>query len=177
MNINSSGTGGVNFIGNVSVNGTRFYSYGRIVGYSGSDTAAVIIYDGYGGTEVFRVNTLNRRITVTGDIQYTGTISDISSERFKTNIQPYSTNYSILDIPIVNYQYDFAKIDPTRNDIGEVMLGTIAERAVEVGAGDIVSYDKDGLPHGVDYTLVGLMLVPIVKELREEIQILKDRIK
>jgi hypothetical protein len=177
MNIYSTGAGGVNIGGNMSVNGTRFYSYGRIVGYSGSDTAAVIIYDGYGGTEVFRVNTLNKRITVTGDIQYTGTITDISSERFKTNIKPYNTNYSILDIPLVNYQYDFAKIDPARRDIGEVMLGTIAERAVEVGAGDIVSYDKDGLPHGVDYTLIGLMLVPIVKELKEEIQILKDRIK
>lgn len=176
MNISSSGSGGVNFTSNASFNGTRLYSYGRIVGYSGSDTAALIVYDGYGGTEVFRVNTSTATVKVTGNIQYTGTITDVSSERFKTDISPYETNYSILDIPLVNYRYDFSKIDPSRRDISDVLLGTIAERAVEVGAGDIVTYDDGGSPYGVDYTLIGLMLIPIVKELREEIQILKDRI-
>lgn len=187
MNIYSTGSGGVNFAGSVSFNGTRLYNYGRFVNYLGSDTAAMIAYNGYGGSEVLRLNTLSSYLDgvglyitgllkVTGNIQYTGTISDVSSERFKLNISPYDSGYSILDIPIVKYQYDFAKIDPSRSDVSDVLIGTIAERAVEVGAADIVTYDKNGLPHGVDYTMIGLLLVPIVKELKETVDELKKKV-
>ena len=181
MNIYSTGSGGVNIGGNLSVNGTRLYVYGRHVIYDSNDTAAMLVYNGYGGSEVFRINTNSTYLNgvgiyVSGTVRYSGTIGTYSSERYKLNISDYATNYSVLDIPLITYQYDYSKLDSTRSDIGEPTFGSIAERVEELGLKDLVIYDTENRPDGINYSMIGLMLIPIVKELREEIAELKKKV-
>ena len=118
---------------------------------------------------------------VTGNIRYTGTITDVSSRRVKTNIEPYNfDSNALLSLQPVTYQLDSAKIDPEATGFGIEMIGFIAEEVDEAGLRHLVAYDDDDdatQPTGIDYSKLGVLLVPIVRQLRDEIAELRARME
>jgi hypothetical protein len=76
-----------------------------------------------------------------------------------------------LDTRLVSYK--FKQSDGTEDANVPVRYGVIAEEMVDLGFNEIVSYDSEGAPSGVDYSLFGLFLLPIVRNLRDQIEELK----
>lgn len=142
------------------------------------------------GTTVAYIDTSNSTTTtfdtfwITGRVSAGGAYFVRSSRRFKTNIQNYTKNLnSILDLNLVTYQVDpntytdFAEGDGPA-PLSETEIGLIAEEVAELGLDGMVVYDprNPNLPYGVDYSKIGLFLVPVVRELKKELNDLKDRI-
>lgn len=107
-----------------------------------------------------------------------------SSRRFKTNIQPYSDPFdSLLNLNVVTYQVDQAASTAISEEdeippLGPIEVGLIAEEVAEAGLETIVAFNKENpsLVEGIDYGRVGVLLIPIVKKLKEEINDLKTRL-
>lgn len=107
-----------------------------------------------------------------------------SSRRFKTNIQNFSDpTEAIINLNVVTYQVDqaavvnFAEEDGTP-ELGPVEVGLIAEEVVEAGLHSIVAFNKEdpSLVEGIDYGRIGVLLIPVVKQLRDELNDLKNRV-
>ena len=143
-----------------------------------------------GGTTAAYIDTSNTTGTtfdsfwITGRVSAGGAYSVRSSRRFKTNIKNYTKDLSsVLDLNLVTYQVnpntymEFAEEDGPA-PLGPEEVGLIAEEVAELGLDGVVVYDpKDPtLPYAIDYTKIGLFLVPVVRELKRELNDLKDRI-
>ncbi len=118
-------------------------------------------------------------LQVYGSIRYTGTIADNSTRRIKTNITSYEYDYdTFLNLPVITYNLDLEKVMPDGEGLGNTQIGLIAEDVDEAGFTELVSYDPNdpSLPVALDYTRIGVLLMPIVKELRQEIKDLKTRL-
>ena len=89
----------------------------------------------------------------------------------------------ILNLNLVTYQVDpstvseFAEEDGTP-ELGPVEVGLIAEDVVEAGLDKIVAFNSQdpSLVDGVDYGRIGVLLIPIVKQLKQELSDLKTRV-
>jgi hypothetical protein len=80
----------------------------------------------------------------------------------------------------VTYQLDNAKIDPNTSGLGSEMIGFIAEEVDEAGLQHLVVYDDENdaaQPTGLDYSKLGVLLVPIVRQLRDEVAELRARME
>jgi hypothetical protein len=65
----------------------------------------------------------------------------------------------------------------------EWMYGYIAEDLQELGVEEVLSYDKDGLPDGINYGLISILTLELIKvqqaetdELKEELKKLKEKL-
>jgi len=93
-----------------------------------------------------------------------------SSRRYKKNIKDLDVN-NILNLrPVV-----FDSIDDDAEN-GKDIIGLIAEEVNEIEP-RIVPKSKDGQCEGVNYGAIGVMLIPIVRELTEKVEKLEARIK
>jgi len=154
----------------------------------------------YGGTTTsFRVNTItnvNRvQIDAGGDNTYalevrnitrsvgfrygsSGVVSD-SARRFKENITPVPKHYyeRILDVPINFYTYKDNIPDMPDYMWGHHSLGPIVDDMEEKGLGFFVERNLDGLPTSFrNEQKYLLLLVPIVKDLKEKVEQLENKI-
>lgn len=108
-----------------------------------------------------------------------------SSRRYKTNINDYSDpSDKILDLRAVTYQanpaaYGMSEEDGDSMPLGKLEVGLIAEEVAEAGLDVLVAYSSQdpNLVEGLDYTRIGVMLIPIVKRLKEEIAELKAKVE
>ena len=91
-----------------------------------------------------------------------------SSRRSKTDIVDAPTYAGVLDLRPVHYRI----IAP---DTSSVDYGLIAEEVDELGITGLVSRDADGEPRAVNYELVGVLLVPLVRDLAARITALERR--
>jgi hypothetical protein len=115
-------------------------------------------------------------LIVVGRVTSNGTVLT-SSARYKTEISPYKVSEKVLEIPVVTFRYDNSKINPTMTGLSETTIGVIAEDLIELGLSDYVDFDeKTGLPSGVDYSKIGISLIPIIKNLKNELEILKTKV-
>ena len=104
-----------------------------------------------------------------------------SSRRYKTNINSYvDTQEKVLDLNVVTYQSDPQMVgdDGEPMPLGPVEVGLIAEEVADAGLDLIVVYDPADptLTEGLDYTRIGVLLIPIVKNLKEEVAQLKEEV-
>ncbi len=102
--------------------------------------------------------------TATGDFYY-----ESSSERFKDNIQDFETDFDTI-----------LKVEPkTFVDVssGQQEIGYIAEDFDELGLTDLVIYDANNNPNGINYELVSLYLLKVVEDQQSDIQALTERIE
>jgi len=135
----------------------------------GSSTSGRVVYI-YG-----RSSTANALVVV-GRVTSNGTVLT-SSARYKTEISPYKVSEKVLEIPIVTFRYDNSKINPTMAGLSGVTVGVIAEDLIDLGLADYVDFDeKTGLPSGVDYSKISISLIPIIKNLKNELEILKTKV-
>jgi hypothetical protein len=107
-----------------------------------------------------------------GVIQYR-TLSAISTRESKFDITTMTSDSlnSILDTRLVRYKFkqDGGIEDPSV----PYSYGVIAEEMVDLGLDQLVSFDTEGNPTGVDYSKFGLFLIPIIKQLKNELDELK----
>ena len=108
---------------------------------------------------------------------------NISTRRYKSNITPYSFNEdSLLNLPVITYQLDPQKINPEALEedsaLGPVQIGLIAEEVAEAGLTELITYnDSDSsLIESMDYARIGVLLIPIVKQLKQELSDLRTRV-
>jgi len=122
-------------------------------------------------------NTARVGLQVEGVINHYGTVN-LSSRRFKEDIKPYESkkaNDLVLDVGLVTYKY--LNKDGTSNPEAASQLGVIAEEILDLGLDNVVLFDDDGVtPKGVDYTKFGLLLIPVVRDLKAQILELQNRL-
>ena len=106
-------------------------------------------------------------LDVTGDIEYTGTITDVSDERLKENIR--TINNPIDRIMMLN-GITFNMIGESRRSAG------LSAQDVQKALPEAVSIVDPGAGTlGADYTQVIALLVEVVKEQQKQIELLKSK--
>ncbi|MCF7856582.1 tail fiber domain-containing protein, partial [Candidatus Gracilibacteria bacterium] len=98
----------------------------------------------------------NVKLDVIGDIEYTGTITDVSDRRLKENFEPLENALARLD-GLQGYTFNMLD-DPERRQ-----AGVIAQDVQEV-LPEAVSIIDDAGHLGVDYTQLIPLLIEAVKE-------------
>jgi hypothetical protein len=123
--------------------------------------ASTLRYDGAPGIvsttdalNIFRRNSDNVLVVFT------------SSRRFKTDIETAPV-YSIENMRPVTFQ-------GIEEGDQKTQFGLIAEEVAELGVPGLVSYDTDGKPMAVNYSMVGLMLVDHVRKLEKRVKELEN---
>lgn len=93
-----------------------------------------------------------------------------STERYKKNIRPEDvSDEQVLMLSLVSYQW---KVAITRSDRRE--MGLIAERLVEAGLGWVAFWNEDGTVEGLNYEMIGLVLLPAVQRLIARVARIED---
>jgi hypothetical protein len=95
-----------------------------------------------------------------------------SSIRFKENVVDADINTeAVLDIQVrkFNYKKSFDKHE-TKD------VGVIAEELEALGLTDFIYYDADGIPDGVAYEKLALLLIPVLKLQSEKLDALEARL-
>ena len=106
---------------------------------------------------------------------YGASFTNPSSERFKNILgaMAYDRARKILDAEIIEYTYK----KKFNDDGGEVHYGVKAEQMAEIGLDDVVTFDSDGLPYGVDYSKFTPYLIAVVQEQQRKIDDLTARLE
>lgn len=90
---------------------------------------------------------------------------DVSSARYKTNIEPLEPELgAVLDLEPRSFEY---------TDSGTADIGLIAEEVAEV-VPELVVRDSEGRPDAVKYDRVDVYLVPEVRRQRDRIDELEQ---
>ena len=92
-----------------------------------------------------------------------------SSQRFKTNIRPYTNGLNEL-VKLESVKYNLIE-----NSIGDE-VGFIAEQVDEIGLDEFVAYDNEQKPLSLSYDRMIALAVNAIKDLKNEINELKERI-
>ena len=106
-------------------------------------------------------------------------VTESSSRRFKENIVPAPKRYydRILNVDPMFYTYKTDSEEVLPELRGHHRFGMIAEDLEEAGLGYFVERDMQGRPTNLnDMMSFPLLLIPIIKELKQEVQSLKDSI-
>jgi hypothetical protein len=113
--------------------------------------------------------TINAESNLTFDgstLTVTGTITETSSERFKENIQ---TLENALDKVNQLRGVSYTRI---KDKVAEI--GVIAEETMNI-IPEVIKYDEDGKPESVSYSRIVAYLIEAIKELKLEIELLKNK--
>jgi hypothetical protein len=109
---------------------------------------------------------VNGNTLVTGSLTVTSTITELSSLRYKENIQPISFGLDkVLQMRGVSY---------IKKDTQLKEIGVIAEEMNKI-LPDIVHKSSDGQVESVSYSRITAVLIEAIKELKAEIDILKNK--
>ncbi|MCK5682852.1 tail fiber domain-containing protein, partial [bacterium] len=130
------------------------------------------------GTSIFKVGGKQGNITIVGLASSTGTnigvnssgkvVKITSSRRYKKNIKDMEIDSNLIyKLRPVSYQYKGSDID---------CFGLIAEEVVKLFP-KMVPLDDKGRPESVNYSLLGVLLIPEIKKLRNEVDSLRDELK
>ncbi len=97
-----------------------------------------------------------------------GVYMSVSSEKYKNDIQPLDVNVErLLDAEPKSFRY---------KDSGNRGIGFIAEELDALGLSDLVTY-RDREPQAVNYELVSVYLLELVKHQRNDYQALLERVE
>ncbi|MEA2112841.1 MAG: tail fiber domain-containing protein, partial [Patescibacteria group bacterium] len=140
--------------------------------YSGSDlhikegiysgTTRLTIQDGTGNIGIGITNP-SVTLDVIGSIEYTGTITDVSDIRLKTNIIPLSNSLDKI-IKLEGFTFEHKN----KEKYGQVREAGISAQALQQVLPEAVSVINDNGYLGVDYTQIIPLLIEGIKELRLE---------
>jgi hypothetical protein len=101
-----------------------------------------------------------------GDVEVQGTFTESSSIRFKENIKPLEPALGKVE-----------QLNPvTYNKIGseDEEIGLIAEEVAELFP-EVVTYNEDGSPQGIQYQRLSVILLKAVQELTERVNKLENK--
>jgi hypothetical protein len=118
-------------------------------------------------------NTPTQKLSVNGNICYTGSIAACSDIRYKTNIQPIENPLNKI-IAMNGFYYNWDKEKFPTLDFGDNRQLGFSAQEVEKLFPEIVLTDPSGYK-SVDYGRLTPVLVEAVKEQQAEIKLLKER--
>lgn len=101
-------------------------------------------------------------------------VRSTSARKYKTNIKhDVSIDYSqkLLEVPLSTWD-DIAEIKNTGSS--KRYFGMIAEDLADAGLDYLVTRGEDNQIEGIEYSRVALLLIPIIKKMRDEIKKLRD---
>jgi hypothetical protein len=103
----------------------------------------------------------------------------VSSKKYKKNIEnvEFSDPLNILSLQPVKFKYKNSKRQRHDQENREWMYGYIAEDVFEKGLEEVVGYDDNGEIESLDYSLLTLRLVEVLKIAMSEIEDLKSQIQ
>lgn len=120
-------------------------------------------------------NTPSEELYVVGDITATGTISELSSAKYKTNINQLDNALDMVDnLRGVKFNWR-AKDYPNMRFSEDQQVGLVAEE-VETVIPELVHADNNGVK-SVDYSKLTAVLVEAIKELKAENEELRTRME
>ena len=196
-------TGGTDFTGNLASNPRIIFGSKVLIGSidlgGTSGDYGLRIGNPYGTAgQSFRINTadnVNRFTADSASTTYAGevrnalraapirsigaVITESSSRRFKENIVAAPKRYydRILNVDPMFYTYKTDSEEVLPELRGHHRFGMIAEDLEDAGLGYFVERDMQGRPTNLnDMMSFPLLLIPIIKELKQEVQSLKNSI-
>jgi len=172
-------TSGNFYVGKDNSTGTAFGVANATILYEGGDNPMVFWTNSQqrmritsGGNVGIGTTTPNAKLDVngntliTGSLTVTSTITELSSLRYKENIQPISFGLDkVLQMRGVSY---------IKKDTQLKEIGVIAEEMNKI-LPDIVHKSSDGQVESVSYSRITAVLIEAIKELKAEIDILKNK--
>lgn len=160
-NTGSGGGGSENY--SPATNGGYGGSGVVIISYPTPDGRDSIVVDSSSGNVGIGMTNPSVALDVTGDIEYTGALTDVSDERLKENIAPLRNGLDkVLGIE--------AKYYNMRNTPGRTEIGFIAQNVQQYAPEAISVVDPENGRLGVSYS----SLIPVAFEAIKE---LNDRVK
>jgi hypothetical protein len=105
-------------------------------------------------------------VNFSGNVVIEGTLTESSSIRFKENIKPLEPSLGKVE-----------QLNPvTYNKIGseDEEIGLIAEEVAELFP-EVVTYNEDGSPQGIQYQRLSVILLKAVQELTERVNKLENK--
>jgi hypothetical protein len=108
------------------------------------------------------------------------TIGAVSSTiKVKKDITDYVVGdvKNILNLKMKRYKYKNSARDIQNKYNREWMYGYIAEEVQDLGVEQILAYDKNGDPDAIDYGLLSVLILELVKVQQNEINSLSEEIK
>jgi len=123
-----------------------------------------------GDVQILDNGTNNGNLDVAGDATVNGSctadsFTELSSERFKTNISSLSNQIDVMDA--------LRPVTYTSKSTGNHEYGLIAEEVAEIYP-ELVDFDDQGKPKSIRYSRMVSVLIQSVKDLRDEVEMLKS---
>ena len=106
-------------------------------------------------------------VRVDGDLEVLGTITETSSIRFNENITP-------LD-PALDKVNQLEAVSYNKIGVDDREIGLIAEDVAELFP-EVVTYNEEGQPQGIQYQRLSVILLKAVQELSQEVNELKKKL-
>ena len=104
------------------------------------------------------------------------TSQSASTIRVKEEVSSYEFDTSkLLKLDLKRFKY--LKGAKPRDMNRDWFFGYIAEELVEQGFEEVVGYDQDGIPNAINYSLIGVMSLELIKQHEEKIIKLEEEIK
>lgn len=147
-------------------------------GLSKTGATLVTLFLDYGSASTQPATGNHRHtVTVNGNAQ-TVTTSVPSTLRVKKDIEPYQpvTIKNLLNLQPKTYKYKRSERMVHQALNKEVMHGYIVEELINLGFTEPVGYDEDGSPATLDYGLMSMLVLELVKVQQTEIDYLKEEI-
>lgn len=140
------------------------------------DAPVITMVAGADGAKVgIGIDAPGDELYVVGDITATGAITELSSRKYKTNINQMSDALEkVRDLRGVNFEWR-AEDYPEMNFPESKQVGLIAEE-VERVVPQLVHSDNTG-ELSVDYSKLTAVLVEAIKEQQRQIEVLSERVK
>lgn len=107
-----------------------------------------------------------QQVTFAGDVIIQGTLTESSSIRFKENITP-------LD-PALDKVNQLEAVSYNKIGVDDREIGLIAEDVAELFP-EVVTYNEEGAPTGVQYQRLSVILLKAVQELTERVNKLENK--
>lgn len=105
-------------------------------------------------------------------------ISGLSTRKMKKDIEDYSIDPNkVLDLSLKRFRYlNHAKKFQQSTGNRDWNYGYIAEEVLESGLEELLVYDENGEPFGLNYGLVGVLSLELIKSMKNEIEDLKNKV-
>jgi len=115
---------------------------------------------------------------LTGFVNITRTTSTPSTQKIKKDIESYEPSdiKKLLNLEPKKFKYKRSKRGYHKELNKEWMHGYMVEDLVDLGFSEPVGYDKDGDADKLDYGLMSLLVLELVKVQQTEIDFLKEEV-